>query len=702
MEHMARQFAQEFVPATRDPVVRRATTSGFSSTTLLRFVVAALVAPQGVQGVQSSHSKHIAPVADSAKDYINHGDFLQANFASMLSPAAATAASGRTNAASLENLVAAEGMEDASPIGNATAALRLWAQELSRGAVPAASVEAVLRVARAIAAREKAVGGLAGAGPVQAFPKMHVAVAQNRGRRQLWKRWKDDDGIDGGGLSSTAAGAEDNRGLLGAREGKDSLLRDVGSSDLPLHPALVSGMAFILPVVFMGLSLLSQWSPGKGTTQNTIEEPTKDAVELDSNLDGWPSESSTGHAGIPSACKENTLTVWDGTVATFSSIVGTGVLAMPYAFSVAGVLGGTAAVILFVSCSVYTAHLMAWLLAAKGRNSNIRPEFQGWPFLVEMAFGPGAKLAITVFLIVELWGYLLSAIITCAMNLNQFWEAITMPTAVVATVLVVYGFTMFPARILTRINVISNVGFLLSLLMFLATGLLLPARAPASDIELVQPQGLLSAAGILVFSPAAHSFYPSLMQRMEDPKKYPVCLRRAYIAATLLYLTVAVIGYRLFGSAIQPSAVMNIGVDLKFAPIPGLGWMNTVAAGCLVVKMLAMQPLILTPLTSTVEGLATECRQLVKFVDNGMCGCAVTITVLSLSVAISLRFADEMAVVLNFVGSVFCMTIAFVVPVVCYWKLSGAEIGFWRRLFFVLLVAMGGFFATTAIVAVVI
>merc|ERR1719272_1787436 len=101
-----------------------------------------------------------------------------------------------------------------------------------------------------------------------------------------------------------------------------------------------------------------------------------------------------------------------------------------------------------------------------------------------------------------------------------------MPSAIVVTVSVGYILASAPSDFMTKLNVASNVGYIACCIMFLATGLLLPTRAPASDIELIRPHGMFSAAGILVFSPAAHSYYPTIMQRMEEPHLFPICLRR--------------------------------------------------------------------------------------------------------------------------------------------------------------------------------
>jgi len=402
---------------------------------------------------------------------------------------------------------------------------------------------------------------------------------------------------------------------------------------------------------------------------------------------GKPRIAHTSHCGHEQASKA--LSVWDGTVATFSTIVGTGLLAMPYAFSLAGMVA-VPVVLFFVCCSAYTAHLMAWALNAHSEEAELRglkPSMRGWGFLVEVAFGRKAKSAINAFLIVELWGYLLSSTVCSAMNIVQVAEDMHISTAVGLSICVCYALTFVPVHLLTRVNVLSNAVFMACCVMFLITGLLLPQTAPPSDIKWIDPRGLLSAAGILVFSPAGHGFYPSLMQSMEEPAKFPMCVRRAYIAAVLLYLVVAVSGYHLFGHAVQPSAVQNIGADLHLMPIPHLGWMNTLSACGMVIKMLAMQALVLPPLSSTVEGVLVGHSQDVSI------SVLVAPGILTVSAGVAVHFASEMALLLNLIGSVFCMNIAFVVPVVCYWKLARRPVGALRQAVFIALILLGGTFA---------
>ncbi|CAK0892012.1 unnamed protein product [Prorocentrum cordatum] len=100
-------------------------------------------------------------------------------------------------------------------------------------------------------------------------------------------------------------------------------------------------------------------------------------------------------------------------------------------------------------------------------------------------------------------------------------------------------------------------------------------------------------------------------------------------------------------------------------------------------KMLAMQPLVLTPLSSTVEGVLSG-----KVADS-ILAVSIMPCLLAMTAVVAVRFANDTATLLNLIGSVFCMNIAFVVPVVCYWKLATEPICITRKLGLVGLIAMG-------------
>jgi vesicular inhibitory amino acid transporter len=401
-----------------------------------------------------------------------------------------------------------------------------------------------------------------------------------------------------------------------------------------------------------------------------------------------------GHLQSTSQNTES-ISTWDGTVTTFSAVFGVGFLCLPYAMSLAGWVG--APIIIFLTaCAGYTGQVMTSALqqeASRVSSQQGKPVVLGWGFLMRSAYGPRAERAVNIFLVIELWGYMLSGIVSAATNLNQLLPNLPSSAAIGLTVLVQFGLAALPMRTLSRLNVIGNILFVVCCLMFLVTGLMLPSKALSSEHQFVRPEGVAAACGIIIFSPASHSLYPAIMQKMKHPEQYSVCLRRAYVLACVVYVCFAVSGYYLFGSAVQPSAVRNIGVDRRLIALPNLGWMNYVASFSMLVKVSSLQPLIMAPLISTIEGMFEGwVRQPMLSTLSGPC-------VLTISAVVAIHFAQNVAALLTLVGSVFCMSIAFVLPALCYWRINADSIGPLQQVVFSGLILMGGSFAILGLIS---
>jgi len=460
--------------------------------------------------------------------------------------------------------------------------------------------------------------------------------------------------------------------------------------------------------VMLALAFLEQKRPSKG----------KDHLCLESEQPPQAFQGYQRRAKI-SPADEGGLSAWDATVATFSGIAGMGVLAMPYAFSLAGLIAAPF-IVLVVCCSAYTAHLMVWAFSAAEQCSLIslglryigdtsqqspklldsrRPSEQGspvlrsWGCLVEVAFGRRARCAMNIFLVVETWGYLLSYIVGASMNLSEMLGDTHEhnPVGIMISVIFAYVISAYPLRRLTRVNIVSGVMTMLCFGLFIVSGLMLPERAPATELQVFNLPGLISASGILMFSPAAHAFYPDIMARMDEPQLYTACLRRSYGAACILYLAVGVTGYTLFGQAAQDSLIQNIGLDRGLQPLQGMSWMGTIAASGMAFRFLVLQAYVLPTLTASVESL------------TGITSNYSRSIVLALSAGMAAFFAKKAALLLNLLGSAVCINIAFTVPVLCYWRLSrrARTLPFYEQALLFGLLSMGISFSVLGVVSCV-
>lgn len=383
-------------------------------------------------------------------------------------------------------------------------------------------------------------------------------------------------------------------------------------------------------------------------------------------------------------------TEWDGTVATFSLNIGAALLATPFTFTQVG-LAAIPLLMFLTACSCYTAHIMAWALESQKSNANrlgLSPEGRDWCFLVDAAFGTTAKRALTGMLIIELWGYVISYTVVAAVHIHLLFSQVSQQQGVLISTLATFVLCFASPQLLTRVNVACNGVFFLLCGMFVITGFMLPESAPESDFFLIDTSKIMASCGILVFNSASHACYPTIMQSMREPERYTSSVKQSYCAQLMFYLCVCVPAYFCFGDSIQQTLVGNIGRDRQLQPIPGLGWMGPLAAAGMVLKMTAMQPLVFTPLVQTIGGLIPRAPK--SLLGPG---------VLCFSAACSAIFADEMATLINLIGSVLCMNIAFVMPTACYWQLAGESSSLFEKSRYAGLIFMGAVFAVLGLLS---
>ena len=78
---------------------------------------------------------------------------------------------------------------------------------------------------------------------------------------------------------------------------------------------------------------------------------------------------------------------------------------------------------------------------------------------------------------------------------------------------------------------------------------------------------------------------------------------------------------------------------------------------------------------------------------------ATLVSVLCFSAVCSAIFADEMATLINLIGSVLCMNIAFVMPTACYWQLAGESSSLFEKSRYAGLIFMGAVFAVLGLLS---
>lgn len=249
-------------------------------------------------------------------------------------------------------------------------------------------------------------------------------------------------------------------------------------------------------------------------------------------------------------------TFWQTWFNTVNTLIGVGILSMPLAFASSGWIGG---VCMFLFCGALTnwsGKLLARILARE-------PRLQTYADIGSYAFGPTMRNWIGLLFCFEMWmvavalvilfGDSLSALVYGSVRESNPWALVTFKMTGFALALP----TLFmPLSLLSPVSLIGIVSILFLFLVIFADGISKEhapgsLRDPAPTTLFPYFAGLPLTFGLVMSGFSSHPVIPSLFRDMRDPRQFGRMLDLAYGTTLLLYLSVAITGYLMFGEHVS-------------------------------------------------------------------------------------------------------------------------------------------------------
>lgn len=379
----------------------------------------------------------------------------------------------------------------------------------------------------------------------------------------------------------------------------------------------------------------------------------------------YSNEDSEAHEIRSSTKSSLPITIFNCT----NMLIGAGVLALPMGLHKSGWIVGLILLCLPAVVSAFTADLLVECIRACETATT-------YSDIAYFAFGSFGSMCIDSLFILELVAANVAFIILfadSAVALMPFWSP-TLWKIVIAV-------TMIPLNFV-RLRTLS-VGSILGIFCFLGIVTTLfstgsarhsspgsfwqPASTTAMPSDMIT---VLSSIGIFMAPWGGHSIVPVVYNDMEKPQHYHRALKWTYSITFSIAVSVAVMGYLMFGGRVCPEITSNILQDPSY---PGLVHSVTIVlVGLIPVTKIALtnRPVIesirqwFEPV-SRLTAPAAEPRRTGKSSWKRI-AIGVLCNVVELGLALLLPGFDD---VVSMMGSAFCVTICVVFPGAFWLKL---------------------------------
>ncbi|XP_062016075.1 amino acid transporter AVT1I-like isoform X2 [Rosa rugosa] len=330
-----------------------------------------------------------------------------------------------------------------------------------------------------------------------------------------------------------------------------------------------------------------------------------------------------------------------------NTLSGVGILSIPFALS----QGGWLSLVLLFSIAI-----LCWytgLLLQRCMDSN--PHIKTYPDIGQAAFGRKGRVAISIFMYLELYLVAVEFLILEGDNLNQLFPNVSFNMGghtiggkqcfVLATALVILPTTWLKS---------------LGLLAYISAGGVLASIILVACVFWV---GAIDNVGF------HERVFPTLCNSMKDRSQFPKVLLVCFITSTITYGSMAVLGYLMFGEYLKSQVTLNLPVQKISAKV---------AIFITIVNPLTKYAIIITPIATAIEDSRHFCNS--HAIISIMVRTGIVIS--TVCVALMVPFFGY---VMAFVGAFLSVTVSILLPCLFYLKINNVA----RRFDFELMTIVG-------------
>ncbi|KAJ0987152.1 hypothetical protein J5N97_005508 [Dioscorea zingiberensis] len=372
------------------------------------------------------------------------------------------------------------------------------------------------------------------------------------------------------------------------------------------------------------------------------------------------------------------------------SVVGTGMLGLPYAFRVAGWVVGSIGVAVAGLATLYCMILMVECRDKLEEETGESVHIQSYGDLGGVAFGRTGRCLTELLVLVSQAGGSVAYLVFIGQNLSSLFNGTSQHP--ISPVIFIF-LLLLPLEVaLSFIRSLSTLAPFSALAD--ACNILAMAIVIKEDLQLFnsfstrrafgEVWGLPFTAGVAVFCFEGFSMTLPLEASMTNRRQFRWVLSLAFTGITVAYILFGIFGYLAYGEDTKDIITLNLPKN----------WSAVAVKVGLCVALIFTFPIMMHPIHDILESRLKSSGWFQKLSYNvrgaewaGLHGARMFMVVLLATVA---SFIPGFGSFISFIGSTVCALLSFVLPATFHLIFMGSSLSTWRRAldYFILLVGL--------------
>lgn len=380
-------------------------------------------------------------------------------------------------------------------------------------------------------------------------------------------------------------------------------------------------------------------------------------------------------------------------------LIGIGLLALPLGLKHAGWIIGVPALSACALLTFYSADLLSKCM-------DTDPTLMTYSDLAYVTFGPKGRSLISLLFSLDLLASGVSLIVLFADSLNALVPSIPVNHFKILAFLVLTPPSFLPLNILSLISLAGITSTISVVIMIFIAGLT-KAESPGSLIQFaptnLYPETLADALisiGILMAPFGGHAIFPNLKVDMRHPQKFKDCLKTTYGVTYLTDLSMAVIGFLMFGGNVMEEITKSILLTTGYPK-----WTYIVICSLMAIVPFSKTPLNARPIIAIFDHMFSlndlSSYSGLKHYSLSAFKVFVRILVNAMFVIVAILF-PEFDKIIAFMGAGLCFLLCLIFPSLFYLSICRDTVTSREKLFLTCLIVFSAIFSIVGTAAAII